>query len=345
MEVKITTFFACTLSNSCTFALAFYEVRPSKDQGMSDKVKIFTGRATRHLAEKIARSYGVGLGNVQIQEFSDGEFQASYQETVRGNVVFIIQSTTPPTDNLFELLLLIDAAKRASAKKIIAVMPYFGFARQDRKDQPRVAIGAKLVANVLTAAGVDRIMTMDLHADQIQGFFEVPVDHLFGSTVFLPYIKEHINTANLIMAAPDTGGTKRASAYAKHLDVDLAICHKQRKKANVVSDMTVIGDVSGKDVLLIDDMVDTAGTLTKAAGLFIEHGANSVTAMCTHSVLSGPAYDRINNSVLTKLIVTDTIPLQQESEKIEVITVADLFADVMVKAISHESISEHFVIA
>ncbi|MBT4774654.1 MAG: ribose-phosphate pyrophosphokinase [Crocinitomicaceae bacterium] len=311
---------------------------------MSEKVKIFAGRHSRKLASKIAHSYGVNLGNIEIVEFSDGEFQASYQETVRGNTVFIIQSTPPPTENLFELLLMVDAAKRASAKKIIAVIPYYGFARQDRKDQPRVAIGAKLVANLLTAAGIDRIMTMDLHADQIQGFFEVPVDHLFGSTIFMPWIKDNIDKANLIMAAPDTGGTKRANAYAKHLDVDLAICYKQRKKANEISSMTVIGDVTGKDVLLVDDMVDTAGTLTKAAELFMSEGAKSVTALCTHAVLSGPAYERINNSVLTRLIVTDTLPLKQESDRIEVLSVNDLFSDVMAKAISNDSISEHFLI-
>ena len=311
---------------------------------MSEKVKIFAGRHSRKLASKIAHSYGVNLGNIEIVEFSDGEFQASYQETVRGNTVFIVQSTPPPTENLFELLLMVDAAKRASAKKIIAVIPYYGFARQDRKDQPRVAIGAKLVANLLTAAGIDRIMTMDLHADQIQGFFEVPVDHLFGSTIFMPWIKDNIDKANLIMAAPDTGGTKRANAYAKHLDVDLAICYKQRKKANEISSMTVIGDVSGKDVLLVDDMVDTAGTLTKAAELFMSEGAKSVTALCTHAVLSGPAYERINNSVLTRLIITDTLPLKQESDRIEVLSVNDLFGDVMAKAISNDSISEHFLI-
>ena len=312
---------------------------------MSDKVKIFAGRHSNELAKRIATSYGVDLGQIEIVEFSDGEFQASYQETVRGNVVFIVQSTPPPTENLFELLLMVDAAKRASAKKIIAVIPYYGFARQDRKDKPRVAIGAKLVANLLTAAGIDRIMTMDLHADQIQGFFEVPVDHLFGSTIFLPWIKENIDTQDLVMAAPDTGGTKRANAYAKHLDVDLAICYKQRKKANEIADMTVIGDVAGKEVLLVDDMVDTAGTLTKAAELFMSHGAKSVTALCTHPVLSGPAYDRINQSVLTKLIVTDTLPIKDLSDRIEVLSVDSLFADVMTKAISHDSISEHFVIA
>jgi ribose-phosphate pyrophosphokinase len=312
---------------------------------MSDKVKIFTGRHSLALAEKIAKSYGLGLGAIEIQEFSDGEFQASYQETVRGCVVFIIQSTPPPTDNLFELLLMVDAAKRASAKKIIAVTPYYGFARQDRKDQPRVAIGAKLVANLLVSSGIDRIMTMDLHADQIQGFFEVPVDHLFGSTIFMPWIKDNMDMTDLIMAAPDTGGTKRANAYAKHLNVDLAICYKQRKKANEIASMTVIGDVSGKDVLLVDDMIDTAGTLTKAAQMFMEHGAKSVTAICTHAVLSGPAHERIRNSVLTRLIVTDTLPLKEENDKIEVLSVDDLFADVMSKAISHDSISEHFVIA
>jgi len=312
---------------------------------MSDKVKIFAGRHSKALAEKIAKSYGLGLGAIEIQEFSDGEFQASYQETVRGCVVFIVQSTPPPTENLFELLLMVDAAKRASAKKIIAVTPYYGFARQDRKDQPRVAIGAKLVANLLMSSGIDRIMTMDLHADQIQGFFEVPVDHLFGSTIFMPWIKNNIEKTNLIMAAPDTGGTKRANAYAKHLDVDLAICYKQRKKANEIASMTVIGDVNGKDVLLVDDMIDTAGTLTKAAEMFMEHGAKSVTALCTHAVLSGPAHERIRNSVLTRLVVTDTLPLKEENDKIEVLSVDNLFADVMTKAISHDSISEHFVIA
>lgn len=310
---------------------------------MSAGVKIFSGRATQGLAQQIANSYGIPLGNVSVASFSDGEFQPSFEETVRGQEVFIVQSTTPPSENLFELLLMIDAAKRASAKRIIAVMPYFGFARQDRKDKPRVSIGAKLVANLLTAAGVDRIMTMDLHADQIQGFFEVPVDHLFGSTVFLPYA-ESLDLNNLVMAAPDTGGTKRANAYAKHLNVDLAICYKQRRKANEIQSMTVIGDVKGKDVLIVDDMIDTAGTLTKAAGLFMDQGAKSVRAMCTHAVLSGPAYDRINESVLTELIVTDTIPLKQQSDKIKVLSVADLFANVMNKVINLESISDHFVI-
>ena len=311
---------------------------------MSQNVKIFSGSGSSQLAQKIAASYGKELGKVSLQRFSDGEFQVSFEESVRGCEVFIIQSTHQPTDNLFELLLMVDAAKRASAKRIIAVLPYFGFARQDRKDQPRVAIGAKLVANLLTAAGVHRVMTMDLHADQIQGFFEVPVDHLFGSTIFLPYLKG-VDLKNLVMAAPDTGGTKRANAYAKYLNSELAICYKQRKKANEIEDMTVIGDVEGKDVLLVDDIIDTAGTLVKAAAMMKEKGANSVKAICTHPVLSGPAYDRIEDSVISELIVTDTIPLTRESPKIKVISVADLFADVMQKAVSGESISEHFIIA
>jgi ribose-phosphate pyrophosphokinase len=289
---------------------------------MSTGVKIFAGRASKDLAEQIAKQFGAPLGDVKVTEFSDGEFQPSFEETVRGQDVFIVQSTMPPADNLFELLLMIDAARRASARKIIAVIPYFGFARQDRKDKPRVAIGAKLVANMLMAAGVDRIMTMDLHADQIQGFFEVPVDHLFASTLFFNEMTA-LDNGNLIMAAPDAGGAKRANAYAKKLDTGLAICHKHRKKANEIAEMTVIGDVEGKDVILIDDMCDTAGTLTKAAELFIEKGALSVRAFCTHAVLSGPAFDRINNSKLTELIVTDTIPLKQQSDKIRVVSVSN----------------------
>jgi ribose-phosphate pyrophosphokinase len=310
---------------------------------MSAGVKIFSGRASQDLAEKIARGYGTALGDVKVIDFSDGEFQPSFEETVRGQDIFIVQSTMPPTDNLFELLLMVDAAKRASANKIIVVIPYFGFARQDRKDKPRVAIGARLVANMLMAAGIDRIMTMDLHADQIQGFFEVPVDHLFGSTIFYPEIAK-INTGNLIMAAPDAGGTKRANSYAKRLDVGLAICHKQRRKPNEVAEMTVIGDVRGKDVLLVDDMIDTAGTLTKAADLFMEKGALSVRAFCTHAVLSGPAYERLTDSKITELIVTDTIPLKHAHDKIRVISVADLFADVIRRMVNNQSISSHFII-
>jgi ribose-phosphate pyrophosphokinase len=309
---------------------------------MYESAKIFSGTATRYLAEKIAANSGERLGEVSVSRFSDGEFQPSFEETVRGELVFIVQSTFPPSDNLFELLMMVDAAKRASAKRIVAVMPYFGFARQDRKDKPRVSIGAKLVANMLTAAGVDRVMTMDLHADQIQGFFEVPVDHLFASSIFLPHIQE-LALPNLLMAAPDTGGTKRASAYAKHLGCDMAICYKQRKVANQVESMTVIGDVKGKDV------VHTAGTLTKAADMMTELGATSVRAVCTHAVLSGDACDRIERSSLTELIVTDTIPMSEakrsRTNKIKQLTVAQLFADVIKRVRNHESISSHFIIA
>ena len=311
---------------------------------MSSSVKIFAGSVSENLGNRIARAYGQELGNVKHSKFSDGEFQISYEESIRGNDVFIIQSTMPPTDNLMELLLMIDAAKRASARKIIAVIPYFGFARQDRKDKPRVAIGAKLVANLLTAAGVDRVMTMDLHADQIQGFFEVPVDHLFASSIFLPYI-ETLDVRNVIMAAPDTGGTKRANAYAKYLNVDLAICYKQRKVANEIESMTVIGDVEGRDVILIDDIIDTAGTLTTASDMMMEKGAKSVRAICTHAVLSGPAYERLEKSAIKELIVTDTIPVQRESPKIKVLTVADLFADVIHSAINYQSISKYFIVS
>ena len=310
---------------------------------MSSGIKIFAGSGSQDLAEKIAIAYGGELGKVLKTQFSDGEFNVSFEETVRGQQVFIVQSTMPPADNLMELLMMVDAARRASAYKICVVVPYFGFARQDRKDKPRVPIGAKLVANMLMAAGIDRIMTMDLHADQIQGFFEVPVDHLFGSTIFNPVI-EAMDRENLIMAAPDAGGAKRANSYAKRLDVGLAICHKQRKKANEVAEMTVIGDVAGKDVVLVDDMCDTAGTLTTAADLFMEKGAKSVRAFCTHAVLSGPAFERIENSKITELIVTDTIPLKKQSDKISVLSVADLFGDVIRRNVSNESISSHFII-
>lgn len=309
---------------------------------MDSQVKLFAGSASLYLAEKIAKSYGCNVGNSIVSRFSDGEFQPSYEETVRGQDVYIIQSTFPPSDNLFELLLMIDAAKRASARNIVAVIPYFGFARQDRKDKPRVSIGAKLVANLLTAAGVTRIMTMDLHADQIQGFFEVPVDHLYGSSIFLPYVKG-LNLPNLTMAAPDTGGTKRANSYAKILDTEMVICYKQRKKANEIQSMTVIGDVEGKDIVLVDDICDTAGTLCTAADLMLDKGASSVRAMCTHPIFSGKAYERIEKSGITELIVTDTIPTRQESSKIKVLTVADLFADVISKVQTHESISSHFI--
>ena len=311
---------------------------------MARSIKILSCSSTENLSKKIAKSFGQPLAKVEVQKFSDGEFGVSIKETVRGCDVFIIQSTVPPQENLMEMLLMIDAAKRASAHKIIAVLPYFGWARQDRKDQPRVAIGAKLVANMLVSAGVDRVMTMDLHADQIQGFFEVPVDHLYGSTLFAPYLKSK-NLSNLIIAAPDAGGSKRANAYAKYLNVDLALCYKQRKKANEIDNMTIIGDVQGKDVVIIDDMIDTAGTLTKAAQLFIDNGASSVYACCTHAILSGPAHERIENSVLKELVVTDTINIKKENSKIKVLSVADLFAEVMSQHVKYKSISKHFLFA
>ncbi|MCH4896318.1 MAG: ribose-phosphate pyrophosphokinase [Marinifilaceae bacterium] len=306
------------------------------------KVKIFAGENSKYLAEKIADSLGMELGKSNVLRFSDGEFVTSYNETVRGQYVFICQSTFPPSDNLMELLLMIDAAKRASAGKVIAVMPYFGFARQDRKDQPRVAIGAKLVANMLTAAGVDRVMTMDLHADQIQGFFDIPVDHLYGSSVLLPYLKS-LDLEDLAIASPDMGGSKRAHTYAKHLHAGLVICHKKREKANEVASMTAIGDVEGKNVVIVDDMIDTAGTIAKAADMLKEMGAKSVRAIATHAVLSGPAYERIENSALEELIFTDSIPLRKESKKIKVLTVADLFAKTIDNVMNHHSISENFI--
>jgi ribose-phosphate pyrophosphokinase len=309
-------------------------------------VKILAGSASRYMGESIAREFGIPLGNVIIQRFSDGEFQPSIEETVRGKDVIIVQSTFPPSDNLMELLLLIDAAKRASAKRIVAVIPYFGLARQDRKDKPRVAIGAKLVANLLTAAGVDRVITMDLHAEQIQGFFEVPVDHLYASTIFVPYLQS-LNIPDLLIAAPDTGGTKRANAYAKLLGSDLAICYKQRKVANQVDSMTVIGDVRGKNVVIVDDMCDTAGTLCKAAEVMMENGALSVRAICTHPVLSGQAYERIEASVLNELIVTDSIPLKEgkATDKIKVLGVGALFSGVLHNLIENKSISSNFIIS
>jgi ribose-phosphate pyrophosphokinase len=311
---------------------------------MNDMVKIIAGSSSQKLGEGIATAFGSEMGKVIIQRFSDGEFSPSIEETVRGKDVIIVQSTFPPADNLMELLLLIDAAKRASAKRIIAIMPYFGFARQDRKDKPRVPIGAKLVANLLTAAGVNRVITMDLHAEQIQGFFEVPVDHLYASTLFVPMLQE-LNIDNLVIAAPDTGGTKRANAYAKLLGCDLAICYKQRKVANQIESMTVIGDVKGKNVVIVDDMIDTAGTLCKAAEMMLENGALSVRAICTHAVLSGQAYERIDKSQLTEVIVSDSIPLKEgvEKNKIKVISTAQLFGDVLHNLIENKSISDHFI--
>ncbi|MCH7534421.1 MAG: ribose-phosphate pyrophosphokinase [Bacteroidetes bacterium] len=310
---------------------------------MDTIVKFFTGRATRELAGSIATNYGSQLGDVSIFNFSDGEFQPSFEETVRGAHVFIIQSTPPPHENIFELLMMIDAAKRASAKEIIAVVPYLGYARQDRKDKSRVAITSKLVANLLQTAGMTRLITIDLHADQIQGFFEVPVDHLFASTLFIPYLEE-LNEGNLVIAAPDTGGTKRANVYAKYLNAGLAVGYKERKEANQVQDLMLIGDVEGKDVVLVDDMVDTAGTLMKAVDVIFDKGAKSVRALCTHAVLSGGAYDRIEASNITELVVTDTIPLKQECSKIKVLSVSDLFAKVIKNVVNLESISSHFVV-
>ncbi len=308
---------------------------------MASVVKIFSGSASRVLAENIAESYGKPLGKELIQQFADGEFQPSYEETLRGNDVFIIQSTMPPSDNLMELLLMIDAARRASAKQVVAVIPYFGFARQDRKDKPRVSIGAKLIANLLMAAGVNRIITMDLHADQIQGFFDVPVDHMYASAIFVPYLKQ-LNLPNLVMASPDTGGTRRAGAYAKFLNSELVICYKQRKKANEVAKMTLIGDVKGKDVVLVDDIIDTAGSITRAGAMIMDKGANSVRAMCTHAVFSDNAYERIGKSVFEEVIVADTIPLKNECPKVSVLTSSKLFADVIQRVHNHESISTHF---
>ena len=305
-------------------------------------LKFFSGRATRYLAEKIVKSFGNELGQSSVMEFSDGEFQPSFEESVRGCKVFIIQSTFPPIDNLFELLMMIDAAKRASAYNIVAVLPYFGFARQDRKDKPRVSIGAKLVTDLLTTAGVDRVMTMDLHADQIQGFFNVPVDHIFASSLFVPYIKD-LNLDNLAIAAPDMGGTKRANAYSRFLKCEMVICYKLRKKANYVDEIQVIGDVKDRNIVIVDDMVDTAGTLTLAAQMMVDKGAKSVRAAATHPVLSGNAYEKIENSPIKELLVTDSIPLKQESKKIKVISVANVFADVINKVYNYQSISNSFI--
>jgi ribose-phosphate pyrophosphokinase len=304
--------------------------------------KIFACRQSTVLAEKIAKEYNTTLGKVKTTYFSDGEFQPAFEESVRGRRIFIIGSTFPNADNLMEMLLMLDAAKRASARHITAVMPYFGWARQDRKDKPRVAIGAKLVANLLQSAGATRIMTMDLHADQIQGFFEKPVDHLFASTIFMPYIKS-LKLDNLTIASPDMGGSKRAYAYSKHLHSDVVICYKQRKKANEISLMELIGDVKGKNVILVDDMIDTGGTLAHAADLMKERGALSVRAICTHPILSGNAYEKIENSALTELIVSDTIPLKKETSKIKVVSCAPLFADVMHKVQDNTSISDQFL--
>lgn len=307
-------------------------------------LKVFAGTKSRYLAEKICKSMSCKLGEMNIQYFADGEFAVSYEESIRGCEVFLVQSTFPNSDNLMELLLMMDAAKRASARKIIPVIPYFGWARQDRKDKPRVSIGAKLIADLLAAAGIDRLITLDLHADQIQGFFNVPVDHLYASSIYLPYIQS-LKLDNLVIASPDVGGSKRASSYAKYLGVDLVLCHKQRAKANEVESMKIIGDVQGKNVIILDDMVDTAGTITKAADIMMDGGALSVRAFASHAVLSDPATERIRNSKLKEIYFTDSIPLRNTScDKIKILSVANLIADAIVKVNTNESISSHYLI-
>lgn len=306
------------------------------------EAKIFSCTQSEELAGAIAKAFGLPMGNVAFSRYSDGEFQPSFEESVRGSRVFIIGSTHPSSDHLMEMLLMLDAAKRASARHITAVMPYFGWARQDRKDKPRVPIGAKMIAKLLEAAGATRIITMDLHADQIQGFFEKPVDHLFASTIFVPYI-ESLQLDNLTIASPDMGGSKRAYAYSKFLQSDVVICYKQRQKANVISHMELIGNVNGKNVVLVDDMVDTAGTLTKAAELMMERGAKSVRAVCTHGILSGNAHERVQESLLEELIITDTIPSKQSNPKIKILSCASLFASTMKNVHLNKSIHENFI--
>ncbi|WP_226388959.1 ribose-phosphate pyrophosphokinase [Penaeicola halotolerans] len=309
---------------------------------MSSEIKLFSGTNSNYLAEKIAKSYGKPLGALTISKFSDGEISPSFNESVRGCDVFLIQSTNPSADNILELMLMIDAAKRASASKVVAVIPYYGYARQDRKDKPRVSIAAKLIANILTSAGADRVITCDLHAGQIQGFFDIPLDHLNGSAIFVPYLQS-LQLSELTFAAPDVGGVGRARSYAKHFEVEMVVCDKHRKRANEIASMQVIGDVEGKDIILVDDMIDTAGTICKAAAIIKEKGARSVRAIATHAVLSGNAYENIENSVLEELVVTDTIPLKRPSEKIKVLTVADLFAKAIKAVTDHDSISSLFI--
>lgn len=304
---------------------------------------VFSGTNSRYLAEQISAELGCELGNMIITHFADGEFAVSYEESVRGKDVFLVQSTFPNSDNLMELLLMIDAAKRASAHSIIAVMPYFGWARQDRKDKPRVSIGAKLVADLLSVAGVDRIITMDLHADQIQGFFDVPVDHLYASNVFVPYIQS-LNLEDLVIATPDVGGSKRASSYSKYLHVPLVLCHKTRAKANQVESIQIIGDVSGKNVVLIDDIVDTAGTICKAADVMFEAGAKSVRAIASHCVMSGPAPERVTTSKLEEIVFTNSIPFNRECSKLKQLSIAPIFAETIRRVMSNESISSQYII-
>jgi ribose-phosphate pyrophosphokinase len=309
---------------------------------MQHKAKIFSGTGSQYLAERIAQRYGTPLGKVNIQRFSDGEIQPVFLESIRGDYVFLVQSTHAPAENLLELLLMIDAAKRASAYKIIAVLPYYGYARQDRKDKPRVAIGAKLMANLLTSAGADRVITMDLHAPQIQGYFDIPVDHLDSSAIFIPYI-EQLKLENLTFAAPDVGSANRIREIASYFNVEMVICDKHRKRANEIASMVVIGDVQDRDVVLIDDICDTGGTLAKSAGLLKEKGARSVRALCTHPVLSGNAYHNIEHSVLEELVICDTIPMRGQSSKIKVLSVADLFAVAIRNAAENQSITSLFI--
>lgn len=309
----------------------------------NDSFMVFSGTKTRYLAEKICQDLGCPLGNLVVTHFSDGEFVVSFEESIRGRDVYLVQSTFPSADNLMELLLMIDAAKRASAKSVNAVIPYFGWARQDRKDKPRVSIGAKLVADMLSAAGIDRLVTMDLHADQEQGFFDVPVDHLYASSVFLKWIQD-LHLPNLCIASPDVGGSKRASAYAKYFDCPLVLCHKTRKKANVVGDMQIIGDVKGMDVILVDDMVDTAGTITKAAQLMLDAGATSVRALASHCIMSGPADERVEASPLKEIIFTDSIPYHGTSAKVKQLTCSGIFAETIRRVQNNESISSQYVI-
>ena len=304
---------------------------------------VFSGTATRYLAERICQSLGCPLGKLQITKFSDGEFAVSYEESIRGRDIFLVQSTFPTSDNLMELLLMIDAAKRASARTINAVIPYFGWARQDRKDKPRVSIGAKLVPDLLSVAGVNRVITMDLHADQIQGFFDVPVDHLYASGVIMPYLKS-LNLDDLVIASPDVGGSKRANTYAKYLGCPLVLCNKTRARANVVATMQIIGEVEGKNVVIIDDMVDTAGTITKAADLMKEHGAKTVRACASHCVMSGPASDRVQESALEEIVFTDSIPYTQRCAKVKQISVADMFAEAIRRVIDNKSISDLYLV-
>ena len=304
---------------------------------------VFSGTKTRYLAEKICKDLDCPLGNLDITYFADGEFVVSFEESIRGRDVFLVQSTFPNSDNLMELLLMIDAAKRASAKSINAVIPYFGWARQDRKDKPRVSIGAKLIADMLSAAGIDRLITMDLHADQEQGFFDVPVDHLYASTVVLPYIQS-LNLKNLCIASPDVGGSKRASAYAKYLDCPMVLCNKTRKRANVVGDMQIIGDVKDMDIILIDDMVDTAGTITKAASLMLENGARSVRAIASHCIMSNPADERIEASPIEEMLFTDSIPYHGNCKKVKQISVSKMFAETIRRVMDTESISSQYLI-